>query len=89
MTLAPATVRTRKIENGISGNRTRASITRNAASSTADAISRTIVQAEPQPWSGACETAYTSSASPAVTVTAPPTSKELSRSDGSPARAGG
>ena len=54
---APATVRTRKIENGINGCFARASIARNATSSAAETTRRTIVQLDPQPWSGACEIA--------------------------------
>ncbi len=56
-TFAPATVRTRKMWNGISGSFARDSISRNAPSRIADAASREIVQPEPQPWSGAFETA--------------------------------
>ena len=56
-TFAPAIVLIRKIENGISGSLAFHSISRNAASRTAAAIRRLIVQPEPQPWLGAFETA--------------------------------
>ena len=56
-TFAPATVRTRKMLNGISGSRTRDSITRKMPSSTSEAAMRENVQPEVQPWSGAFETA--------------------------------
>ena len=56
-TFAPATVRTRKMWNGISGSLTRDSITRKAMSRAAAMASREIVQPEPQPWAGAFETA--------------------------------
>ena len=55
--LAPATVRIRKIENGISGSLARDSITRKATISTAETTSRDRTQPEPQPWIGAFETA--------------------------------
>src|SRR5438034_1275119 len=54
-TLAVLTVASRQIENGISGSATRVSITRNAASSTAAAISSPIVRPVAQPTSGAFE----------------------------------
>ena len=56
-TFAPATVRTRKMRNGINGSFARDSITRNATRSAAATTSREIVQAVPQPWFGASETA--------------------------------
>ena len=74
-TLAAARVRSRKILNGTSGARLRSSITAKAASSAAEASRSRIVLAEAQPTSGAFEIAYTRSASPAVTVIAPPASK--------------
>src|SRR5438309_11880114 len=79
-TFAPAIVRIRNIENGISGSFARDSITRNATRSTADAMIRLIVQPEPQPWFGASDTAYTSSAIEDVTATAPAMSGEVERS---------
>ena len=56
-TLAPATVRMRKIENGISGSFARDSITRNAISSSDRDGEPEIVQPDPQPWFGRFETA--------------------------------
>ncbi len=79
--LAPVTVRTRKMRNGISGSFVRDSMTTNATSSSAESASRRSVQPDPQPCSGAFDTEYTSRARPAVTVTAPPMSWEVSRSD--------
>ena len=75
--LAPRRVRFRKIENGISGSRWRRSIATNAISSTTAAARQTIVRVAPQPTLTASTTAYTSSASPPVTATAPGMSKEL------------
>ena len=69
--LAPDTVRTRKIRNGIRGWRWTRSMTRNASRSATDAKSSSIVRAVPQPTKGAREIAYTSRASPPVTVIAP------------------
>ena len=80
VTFAPATVRIRKIENGISGSLARASITRKPRISAAATIRRVMTQPEPQPWIGALETAYTSRAMPAVTVTAPAMSGLVTRS---------
>src|SRR5581483_7254449 len=80
-TFAPATVLTRKMRNGISGSWTRDSITRNATINAAATASRPSVHAVPQPCDGAFETAYTSSASPAVTVTAPAQSGRTWRSE--------
>src|SRR5258708_9092039 len=77
ITFAPATVRTRKIEKGITGYFARDSITRKAASNTAETARRESVQPEPQPWSGAFEIAYTRKAIPPVTVTAPATSGDV------------
>src|SRR5919109_2987444 len=74
-TLAAASERSRKIRNGISGALVRSSQSVNTASSAAEAISRRIVRVEPQPTVGAFEIAYTRSASPPVTVTAPAASK--------------
>ena len=47
--LAPRRVRSRKIENGISGSRWRISIATNAISNTTAAGQRRIVTVEPQP----------------------------------------
>src|ERR1700751_2394149 len=74
VTFAPATVRIRKIENGSRGSFARDSITTNATMSAAETARRVITQPDPQPWTGALDTAYTSRAIPAVTVTAPATS---------------
>jgi hypothetical protein len=46
---APTSVRSRKIENGMSGSRVRDSQPAKAASSTSEAANRPIVSAEPQP----------------------------------------
>ena len=46
---APATVRRRQIENGISGSPVRDSQRRNEPSSAAAAVKRPIVSIEPQP----------------------------------------
>jgi hypothetical protein len=54
---APVTVRTRKMRNGISGSFARDSMNTNASSSAAAIASRSSVQPEPQPWSGAFDTA--------------------------------
>src|SRR5215216_2624421 len=51
---AAATVRIRKIENGISGSFTRASQTAKAARSTAASENRPMVATEPQPYWFAC-----------------------------------
>ena len=56
-TFAPATVRTRKIENGISGSFARDSITRNADEQHGGHGQPRDRPAEPQPWLGASETA--------------------------------
>ena len=57
-TLAPRSVRRRKIENGISGSRWRSSITTNAISSTtAPRPGSTIVRVDPQPTLTASTTA--------------------------------
>ena len=56
-TLAPVSVLSRKIENGISGERERDSIATKAPSSPAPRASRPIVWAEPQPASGASTSA--------------------------------
>ena len=56
-TLAPVSVRMRKIENGTSGAAERRSIATNAASSATAAASRPIVWPEPQPASGASTSA--------------------------------
>ena len=55
--MAPATVLIRKMENGISGSFVRDSMATNASSRTTETASGISVQAEPQPWSGAFETA--------------------------------
>src|SRR3954447_6474645 len=53
-TFAPTSVRSRKIESGISASRERASQARNPTSSTSAAVKRPIVSAEPQPYWFAC-----------------------------------
>ena len=70
-TFAPASVRSRKIDSGSTGSFARASITRNAASSAADAASTATVRVAPQPYCGAWEIASTSSTSPPVPAIAP------------------
>ena len=55
--LAPRRVRSRKIENGISGSRWRSSIATNAISSTTAAARQTIVRVAPQPTLTASTTA--------------------------------
>jgi len=55
-TLAPATVCTRKMRNGIKGSFARDSIARNATSRMAATASREIVQFEVQPCDGAFDT---------------------------------
>ena len=52
-------------------------MTANAMSRTTATARRLSVQAELQPWSGAFDTAKTSSASPVVTVTAPAMSSDF------------
>src|SRR5919204_560450 len=72
---AAATDGIRKIRSGISGDSTRVSTTRNAASSRAEPASRATVRVVDQPICGAFEIAYTSISSAPVTVTAPNASK--------------
>jgi len=72
---AASTGRIRKIRNGTSGALERVSIRTNVARIAIETSSSRIVRAELQPTSGAFEIAYTSSASPPVTVTAPARSK--------------
>src|SRR3954451_14155920 len=69
-TFAPVTVRMRKMSNETIGDGLRVSITRNATKSAAEAISSPTVRPLPQPTSGACEIAYTSSDSVDVIVDA-------------------
>src|ERR1700753_1431060 len=81
-TLAPVTVRTRKIEKGTSGARERRSTATNAASSTSAPTIVPMVWAEPQPAVSASSRAKTRAERPSVIVTAPATSKcRLSASD--------
>ena len=72
---APVSVRMRKIPNGTSGAVARNSQRTNAARMTREAIRSPIVRPVPHPTSGAFEIAYTSSARPPVTLTAPVASK--------------
>ncbi len=67
--------RTRKIESRTSGAFERCSITTNETSRTADRTSVPIVCTDVQPFSGTWTIANTSDISPAVTATAPATSK--------------
>ena len=81
-TLAPVTVRTRKIEKGTSGARERSSIATKAASRISAATIVPIVWTEPQPAVSASSRAKTKAERPSVIVTAPATSKwRVSASD--------
>src|ERR671937_810169 len=55
---AAATVRSRKIRSGISGDSTRVSTTRKASRDAAETASSVTVRAAPQPTSGAFEPAF-------------------------------
>ena len=67
--LAPASVRSRKIDNGRIGWATRVSITTNATSRIADAANSPIVRADSHECVVVPTSPYTSSTSPSVTVT--------------------
>jgi hypothetical protein len=69
--LAPASVRSRKIDSGSTGCSARRSITPNAASRAADAASTATVLVALQPYCGAWEMASTRATSPPVPATAP------------------
>ena len=68
---AAVSVRMRKTEKGTSGASTRSSQATKAARITPESASRPIVRPVAQPTSGAFAIAYTSSASPPVTASAP------------------
>jgi len=51
---APTSVRSRKIDSGMSGSRERASQATNPVRSASEAVKRPIVSAEPQPYLFAC-----------------------------------
>jgi hypothetical protein len=74
-TFEPASVRSRKIDSGKSGDCTRLSIITKATSRAAAAASKARVLVAPQPYWGAWEMASTSSTRPPVLAIAPATSK--------------
>ena len=76
--LAPASVRSRKIESGRIGWATRVSITTNETSRIADAANSPSVRADSHECVVVPTSPYTSSTRPSVTVTAPATSKRRS-----------
>src|ERR671916_2392774 len=76
--IAAVSVRWRKIDSGISGTRARDSTTAKPASSTAPAARKPTTVADPQPASTLLLMAYTTAMRPAVTVTAPAKSIDLS-----------
>src|SRR3954452_18495891 len=75
LTFAPVSVREEKIRNGTSGCSERSSMATKVASRSDDSANRPIVCVEPQPALLASTSAYTSAERPAVTLTAPSTSK--------------
>src|SRR5438067_13174449 len=74
-TFAPVSVRERKMRKGTSGDAARDSMKAKTASNPAATASRPTVWKEPQPAFCASTSAYTSTDRPAVTDTAPATSK--------------
>ena len=67
----PATLPSRNSRNGSNGAETRVSATRNRTNNAAPPASMATVRKAVHPATGACEIAYTSTSSEAVTDTAP------------------